>query len=270
MNKKKKETIKSFFTPMAKTSQPKAVNRAPAVMKFTFTRQIALMCALDQAPFSIVNKTGFRLFCQMNNIDVDQFPTERHVAQAGLSDVYEYCLVEVRKILSQAPEYAALVLDCSTDKYRQRAFINYKIHYCGDDFRLHCVTLKTAEFERPHTHQRIVNDMVETLTEFGLKKDRMTIVSDNGSNIVAACRVAKVERLPCTAHNLHLLLTADLDKQESFGPAIMVLIAKVKKIIRTLVYKNQEMKKIKMLTDMSDFLTMLQSTADICKKLFII
>jgi hypothetical protein len=67
--------------------------------------------------------------------------------------------------------------------------------------------------------------MVDTLTEFGLKKDRMSIVSDNGCNIVAACRVAKVERLPCTAHNLHLLLTADL-QQQSFGTVIMVLIEK--------------------------------------------
>jgi hypothetical protein len=103
-------------------SRPKAANRAPATMKFTFTRKIALMCALDQASFNMVNKKGFRLFCQMNNIDIDQFPnvnSERHVAQAGLSDVYEFCLVEVRKILSQAPEFAALVLDCSTDKYGQ-------------------------------------------------------------------------------------------------------------------------------------------------------
>jgi hypothetical protein len=47
--------------------------------------------------------------------------------------------------------------------------------------------LKTTEFERSHTHQRIANNMVDTLTEFGLKKDRMTKVSNNGSNIIAAC-----------------------------------------------------------------------------------
>jgi hypothetical protein len=67
------------------------------------------MCALDQAPFNIVNTKGVRLFCQLNNINIEQFPNGKHVAQAGLSDIYEFCMLEVKKILQQAPEYAALV-----------------------------------------------------------------------------------------------------------------------------------------------------------------
>jgi hypothetical protein len=126
MNPKKRETIKSFFTPTPKTAKLSSSIMSPT-MKFNFTRQIALMYALDQAPFNIVNKKGCRLFCQLNNINIEQFSNERHVAQAGLSDIYEFCMLEMKKNLQQAPEYATLVLDCTTDNYRQRAFINFLV-----------------------------------------------------------------------------------------------------------------------------------------------
>jgi hypothetical protein len=90
---KKRETIKSFFTPTPKTEKASSNILSPT-MKFTFTRQIALMCALDQAPFNIVNTKGFRLFCKLNNINIEQFPNE---STSRLSDIYEFYMLEVKK-----------------------------------------------------------------------------------------------------------------------------------------------------------------------------
>jgi hypothetical protein len=83
-------------------------------------------------------------------------------------------------MIKEAPNHVALLMDCSTDNFRRRAYINYKLHYCTEDFKLEVLTLKTSLFHHPHTAIRIRDDIEATIAEFGLKEKRLMAVSDLG------------------------------------------------------------------------------------------
>lgn len=114
-------------------------------------------------------------------------------------------------MLLKSPNKVSLVLDCWTDNFQRRSFINYRVHYCSN-FEMVTVTLKTAIFEHPHTAVRIKDNIISTLEEFNLSKKEIIAVTDNGANIVAALRLAKIQRLSCISHCLHLFLTSDISK----------------------------------------------------------
>jgi hypothetical protein len=77
--------------------------------------------------------------------------------------------------------------------------------------------------------------MEATAKEFGLDSKKTIYVIDNGSNIVKACNLAKVERLGCIAHGVHNLITVDgiLKTNE-----IKAVVDSVKDIVKTFVYKS--------------------------------
>jgi hypothetical protein len=97
------------------------------------------------------------------------------------------------------------------------------------------MTLKTALFEGAHTGENIKQEMEQTATEFGIQSKKIIYVTDNGSNIVKACRLAKVERLGCIAHGLHNLITVDGIAQT---PEIKAVVDMAKDIVKTFIYKS--------------------------------
>jgi hypothetical protein len=91
---------------------------------------------------------------------------------------------------------------------------------------LEILTLKISLFHHPHTAIRIRDDIEATIAEFGLKEKRLMAVSDSGANILAGLRLAKIPRIACVAHNIHLLIATDILKNLRFE-AIAVLKIKL-------------------------------------------
>jgi hypothetical protein len=168
-------------------------NQTDNAKKFVLVGQLAIMCAVHQKPFQTIANKSFQQLPKWHN--VTNLPDPKTVATTGLSDVYSFCKKDMES-----------VLDCATNPYKQRALINYEVHYCDTDFNLRVVTLKTALFPRPHTDDRIKDNIAETLVEFHLEQKKSMVVTDNGSNIVAALKRAKVPRIPCVAHKLLLII----------------------------------------------------------------
>jgi hypothetical protein len=78
--------------------------------------------------------------------------------------------------------------------------------------------------------------MIVTTTEFGLESKKIIFVTDNGSNIVKACRLAGVERMGCIAHGAHNLITVDGMSKSS---SLTRIVNDVKGIVHVFVYKTQ-------------------------------
>jgi hypothetical protein len=259
---KKQRTITEIMT----GARPKSSvqNQTDNAKKFVLVRQLAIMCAVDQKPFQTIANKGFQQLLKWHN--VTNLPDPRTVATTGLSDVYSFCKKEVVQILEEAPQHMALVLDCATDPYKQRALINYKVHYCDTDFNLRVVTLKTALFPRPHTADRIKENIAETLVEFHLEQKKFMAVTDNGSNIVAALKRAKIPRMPCVAHKLHLLIAHDIMQNPDFS-VLQILVAKMKTIFQALTYRNDQLEDILKTRNMSAILKALEEAVEFGKKL---
>jgi hypothetical protein len=87
----------------------------------------------------------------------------------------------------EAPKHAALFMDCSTNNFRARAYINYKLHFCTKDFKLVVLTLKTALFHHPHTAVRLKKDIEDNIAEFGLQDKKLMAVTDSDAKILVDC-----------------------------------------------------------------------------------
>ena len=208
--------------------------------KTVLIRRLALMCCRDLSPFSIVDKPGFRVFLQQTGVvkDLSEIPDRTSVSRGGLDGVYDATLKAVTSLIVTSPDVVAMTTDMWTDNYRRRSYITFTLHFCNADFELKSVLLKTVLFTGKHTGENIKEEMTKTASEFGLESKNIVYVTDNGSNVVKACKLAGVQRLGCVAHGVHNLITVDgLSKTD----LLKKLVSDVKDIVHTFVYKTSMM-----------------------------
>ena len=207
--------------------------------KALLVRRLSLMRCRDLSPFSIVEKAGFRTFLLQTGVvgNADDIPKADALARGGLDSVYDTTLAVVKQLIDDTANAAivAMTTDMWTDNYRRRSYAAFTLHFCNDDYEMKSMTLKTALFEGAHTGENIKQEMEQTATEFGIQPKKIIYVTDNGSNIVKACRLAKVERLGCIAHGLHNLITVDGIAKT---PEIKAVVEIAKDIVKTFIYKS--------------------------------
>lgn len=240
------KSLVDMFKPSDGGKSPKIQGRNNVLRddKYRLVRELVILCSLDFEAFSIVNRRGFKLFCQWHGINPESLPTRTSISETGLNDVYSVSLKYVKNLFKSKsmPQTLSLTMDCWTDNMKRRSFVNYCIQYCKD-FQIYNYNLKTEIFEHPHTALRINDNINEMLEEFGLKTKKIIAVTDNGSNIVAGLQKANIPRVSCCMHNLHLFLTVDIMKPEELN-VLPTLICKMKVICRALTYKTGKLERI--------------------------
>jgi hypothetical protein len=166
----------------------------------------------------------------------DDIPTADALSGGGLDSVYDATLDAVKQLIKASKTaIVAMTTDMWTDNYRRRSYAAFTLHFCNDDYDMKSMTLKTVLFEGAHTGENIKEEMEKTAKEFGIQSRKIIYVTDNGSNIVRACPLAKVERLGCIAHGLHNLITVD---GISKTPEIKAVVDSAKEITKTFMYKS--------------------------------
>jgi hypothetical protein len=63
--------------------------------------------------------------------------------------------------------------------------------------------LKTSVLHDRHTGENIRDDVLHTLSLFGLQNKKIQYVSDQGANVKKACRLLGNEGHPCLGHAIH-------------------------------------------------------------------
>jgi len=168
-------------------------------------------------------------------------PEPETLSRSALNDVYDATRLKVDELIrSASPDVVGMTTDMWTDNYRRRSYIAYTLHFISPDFTLHSLTLKTSVFQTDHTGENIKADMLTTHSEFNLDDKKIVYVTDQGANIVKACKLALVERFGCIAHGLHNLVVKDgLSKVAQ----LQDIINKAKAVVTTLNYKAALMEK---------------------------
>lgn len=220
------------------------------------------MCALDFEPFLLTEKKGFNIFCE--NHQIGPLPSAKNVSDTALTDLYVFFKKKTVDLIEKAPKHISITLDCWTDSYKRRAFIVYRVHFYLNNM-VNVLTLKTALFPHPHTARSIRDDFELTVNDFNLQNKKITAVTDSGSNIVAALKLAGVKRLPCAAHSLHLFLSKDILCNDQFD-VLSRIVNKLKKIYKTLTYKHDEMKQYADLNQQVNFVNTIEKIYD-CNEL---
>jgi hypothetical protein len=53
----------------------------------------------------------------LHGIETKTLSDPRNIANVGLSDVYNFCIDQLEKMIKEAPNHAILLMDCSTDNF---------------------------------------------------------------------------------------------------------------------------------------------------------
>ena len=120
---------------------------------------------------------------------------------------------------------------------KNQAFIGFTIHYITNEWKLKHFTLEVLQVTGSHTGNAIYEIIDKLLQDFNLKEKILSITTDNGSNMVLACRLLKSDidntqtsasdfiHSRCICHILNLAVNAGLKKEED-------LIKKLRKLVK--------------------------------------
>lgn len=158
----------------------------------------------------------------------DVLVSRRTLARSVIPAEYDRIKNELEIVLSE--NHLAFTTDMWTDDHTKRSFLTLTAHYIDDNFNLKANVLGNREFlPESKTGANILDFIEEMLMEFKIeeKLNQSVIVTDNGSNVVAAFR--RYKRLSCGCHNLNLVMEDVLEKINI--PELQELITAAKKLV---------------------------------------
>lgn len=97
------------------------------------------------------------------------------------------------------PSVVTITFDFWTDNVKRASYVTYTGHWM-DNFRMTSVVFKTESFPHPHKTEIIQMAFEDLKKEFKLTEKTILAVTDGGPNMVKACRLLQIDRIPCIAH----------------------------------------------------------------------
>ena len=226
----------------------KCTKEETSTSQYDINRDLALFLCRDMLPFDVVEKRGFREFWSKNF--PLELPTSRTVACTALSDVY---LVVKSKVISllQSSISGTLMMDGWTDRHQCNQYFAIRYSFV-DDWTFKVVTL-TMQPVDSHTADSLKAFVKSVISEYLPHNRRMLLfnTTDGAANMKLLSRLLGHQRIDCTAHCLHLLLTVD-----SFNrvPELVVLAERCKEIVHSLHFKGHLIRSEQTIADDIDML----------------
>lgn len=171
------------------------------------TKALALMCAVDLRPLSIVTGLGFQRYSQMLN------PGYATPCRTTVKNYIQLLYKEGKRDLMD--DLNSLPVSITTDMWTsvaQEGYITVTAHFI-QRWQLKCKVLATRVLDDRHTGENLSKIIHEIRKEFGIK-EISTMTTDNASNMVSAAQKAQIERVPCFSHTLQLAVTDGLKKPQ--------------------------------------------------------
>lgn len=221
-----------------KTSDPKISNwllkskqNSPAGTQFEFNRDLTLFICRDLQPFSVVEDAGFHAFCS-KNIGFE-LPSSATVSTTALLDIFTTVKARVIEILSSCSS-GTLMMDGWTDKYKRLPYFGIRVAVIHD-WQFKVLTLNISPVES-HTSQNLSRHVKSVLAEMTSGHKMLLFnTTDSAANMKLLSSLLGHERVNCTAHGMHLLLTVDSLYRI---PQLRELVKKCKEIVHALHFKG--------------------------------
>ncbi|CAB4443300.1 unnamed protein product [Rhizophagus irregularis] len=198
-----------------------------------FVKLLIKWIVIDMLPFSLVDSIYFNEFLQKLNPKF-RCPGRTTLKNEIMSEFKSRreCIVDFVKDI---PGRCSITTDIWSS-IKNEAFIGVTIHFITNEWKLKHFTLEVLRITGSHTGNAIYEILNKLLEDFDLKQKIISITTDNGSNMVVACRLLKNDfdvQTPaldfihsrCICHILNLAVNAGLKHIEN-------LIKKLRKIVK--------------------------------------
>jgi len=220
---KKKDGTKGMHAHKCGSEEPAPVQRKmtsfverhslPQPARESLTTELIKFVACDMRPYSSVDGTGFKSLCQTlvnfgaryGQFDVTRELPDRTSLARHVPDLVEKTKNDVKSLLATS-EYIALTSDGWTDDFRKVSYVTVTAHFFDNNLHLQSCILDTGSVDERKTAEVLGSIVTNVSQQFGFSMNKVTIVTDNASNMVAAFR-DRCCRLSCFAHCLNLVVT---------------------------------------------------------------
>ena len=166
-------------------------------------RLIGEMIAVDNEPFSIVHRVGFKRL--MNSIEPRySLPSDRYFSDTLIPEMYAKVKEKVTSLIKEQGH-----VSITTDLWSsiaQDSYLSLTAHFINSNHERQQACLHAVPFDGSHTGERIASMITNCLQAWGIAEKLHVVVHDNGSNFVAGLREGNVPNIPCLAHKLQLVM----------------------------------------------------------------
>ena len=182
------------------------------------TNALSHFIAKEMMPFNIVERPGFQKL--LNKLD-DRYeiPSRKYFTKVAIPALYTSTRGRIAESLKSV-EYYSITTDMWSSS-KMEPYLAVTIHFVDKEWVLQSHYLQTVFVPEDHTAENLVPVFQGVLESWGLPENRLACATtDNGTNIVAAMRDLKWNRLLCFGHNLHLAITNSMKSDNRVTRAI--------------------------------------------------
>ncbi|CAB4427392.1 unnamed protein product [Rhizophagus irregularis] len=198
-----------------------------------FVKLLIKWIVIDMLPFSLVDSVYFNEFIQKLNPKF-RCPGRTTLKNEIMSE-FKSRREHIVDFVKDIPGHCSITTDIWSS-IKNEAFIGVTIHFITNEWKLKHFTLEVLRITGSHTGNAIYEILNKLLEDFDLKRKVISITTDNGSNMVVACRLLKNDfdvQTPaldfihsrCICHILNLAVNSGLKHIEN-------LIKKLRKIVK--------------------------------------
>ena len=212
-------------------------------------RKLALMCALDMRPISIVEGVGFKNFVSALNPNY-KIPCRKTVMK-HLHILYEECKKDLIELL-MGVDSVAFTSDLWTST-ALNGYITVTAQYLDNKWEMRPNVLATRVMGERHTGTNIGTQISKIKDEFRIKKCS-ALLTDNASNMGTAAKELGFAHVHCFAHTLQLAVEDGLKVSQiakTLGAARRIVTHFNHSVFATdaLLAKQPENQKLKLIPD---------------------
>lgn len=201
--------------------------------------RVSLYIVMSLRPFSDVENPYFIDLLIYSNVieSADEVPKASAVKNTGLDRIYNFVTRGMKELLLHSPDYIVILFDCWQDCTR-RSFLNVIVSFIDEKFnpvRL-MIAFRKLFYKDAETEKTIV---LSALEAFGLKHKKLIGISDRGSDMIKLSKILKMQRIDCTAHGLHNLITRDVLPRVKPVEAVLVKLREITSVLR---YRSNDLR----------------------------
>ncbi|CAB5382472.1 unnamed protein product [Rhizophagus irregularis] len=158
----------------------------------------------DLLPFSVVNSTSFRIFC--NELDPTFLVPEAKTIKAIIHKAYNYIQPKIIEQIIKEATSVSLTTDLWTGRNR-KGFIGITCSYLDSDFTLKEIILTVQYVRYPHTAENIAECIENILNQWKIRHLTTTIITNNTSNMKKCVKLLDgISWIGCFSHTLQLVV----------------------------------------------------------------
>ena len=190
---------KTSLKPLKQTSLVLGGKKLATSQQESITRKVAMMCALDIKPVSVVEGLGFKLLVHSLNPGY-RVPCRKTVSKY-LEHIYKEHKDSLIESISEKP--ISLTSDLWTSASDQ-GYITVTAHYL-DNWEIQNKVLATRNMTARHTGLNIGQELNNICAEFRVAK-KVALVTDNAANMSIAAQECGAPHINCFSHTLQLAI----------------------------------------------------------------